>query len=358
MIYHLLYPLSDYATLFNVFQYITFRSIYALITSLILSILLGPKVLSWLSRLNWGQRIQEDVTNHVEKEGTPTMGGLLIGLCHVSAVLLWGNLSNVYLWLALFVFVGFGIIGFTDDYLKVVKQRNKGLTKSGKFLAQLLTATIAVAILIFLPGYSSKLYFPFLKWLHPDMGWIYLPFALFVIVGASNAVNLTDGLDGLAIGPTVVVSACLALFIYVAGHVHLAQYLQVAHVTGVGEVTVFCGSLVGAGLGFLWYNAYPAQLFMGDVGSLSLGGTIGFLGILSKQELVLVILGGLFVLETLSVVIQVSYFKMTQGKRLFHMAPIHHHFELKGVPEPKIIVRFWILSIILAMVALSTLKLR
>ena len=358
MIYHLLYPLSEVSTLFNVFQYITFRSIYALLTALILSLVLGPWMLSWLSRLKCGQRIQEDVTNHGLKEGTPTMGGLLIAAAQVGAVGLWGNWSNPYLWLAMFVFLGFGGIGFLDDYIKVVKGRNKGLTKSGKFTAQLLIAGLAVGALILLPGYSSKLYFPFIKWLHPDLGWFYLPFALFVIVGSSNAVNLTDGLDGLAIGPTVVVSSCLAIFVYVAGHVHLADYLQVANVSGVGEVTVFCGSLVGAGLGFLWYNAYPAQIFMGDVGSLSLGGTIGFLGILCKQELVLVILGGLFVLETLSVVIQVGYFKWTGGRRLFRMAPIHHHFELKGVPESKIIVRFWILSILLAMLALSTLKLR
>jgi phospho-N-acetylmuramoyl-pentapeptide-transferase len=358
MIYHLLYPLSDVVTLFNVFQYITFRSIYALLTALLLSLLLGPRMLSWLSRLKWGQRIQDDVENHIQKEGTPTMGGLLIAAAHTGAMALWGNWGNPYLWVAMFVFLGFGAIGFLDDYIKVVKQQNRGLSKSGKFSAQLLIAGLAVAVLILLPGYSSKLYFPFLKWLHPDLGWFYLPFALFVIVGSSNAVNITDGLDGLAIGPTVVVFACLALFVYVAGHVFLANYLQVAHVSGVGEVTVFCGSLVGAGLGFLWFNAYPAQMFMGDVGSLSLGGTIGFLGILSKQELVLVILGGLFVLETLSVVLQVSYFKMTGGRRLFRMAPIHHHFELKGVPEAKIIVRFWILSILLAMLALSTLKLR
>ncbi len=358
MIYHLLYPLSDAVTLFNVFQYITFRSIYALLTALLLSLLLGPRVLAWLSRLKWGQRIQDDVHNHIGKEGTPTMGGLLIAGVHTASVLLWGNWSNPYLWLAMFVFLGFAAIGFVDDYIKVVKQRNKGLTKSGKFLGQLLIAASAVAVLIALPGFSSKLYFPFIKWLHPDLGWFYLPFAMFVIVGSSNAVNITDGLDGLAIGPTVVVFACLALFIYVAGHVHLADYLQVAQVSGVGEVTVFCGSLVGAGLGFLWFNAYPAQIFMGDVGSLSLGGSIGFMGILAKQELVLVILGGLFVLETLSVVLQVGYFQMTGGKRLFRMAPIHHHFELKGVHEAKIIVRFWILSILLAMIALSTLKLR
>jgi len=358
MIYHLLYPLSDAATLFNVFQYITFRSIYALLTSLLLSLILGPVMLSWLSRLKWGQSIQDDVENHVQKEGTPTMGGLLIVAAHTGSVMLWGNWSNAYMWVAMFVFLGFAAIGFLDDYIKVVKRRNKGLTKSGKFLAQLFIAGIAVAVLILLPGYSSKLYFPFFKWLHPDLGWFYLPFALLVIVGSSNAVNITDGLDGLAIGPTVVVFACLALFIYVAGHVHLANYLQVAHVPGVGEVTVFCGSLLGAGLGFLWFNAYPAQVFMGDVGSLSLGGTVGFLGILAKQELILVILGGLFVLETLSVVLQVGYFRMTGGKRLFRMAPIHHHFELQGVPESKIIVRFWILSILLAMIALSTLKLR
>jgi len=358
MMYHLLFPLSEYIGLFNVFRYITFRSIYALLTALIISIILGPRFIAWLQRLKYGQFIQDDVETHRSKQGTPTMGGLLIGCCVVASVLLWGDLTNGYLWLTVMVFCGFGAIGFVDDYRKVVKQSNKGLSVKGKFLAQFIVAGVAVAILITLPGYSSKLYVPFIKWLHPDLSWFYLLFALVVIVGSSNAVNLTDGLDGLAIGPTVVVAGCLGLFIYVAGHVKLAEYLQVAYVPGVGEVTVFCGGMVGAGLGFLWFNAYPAQVFMGDVGSLSLGGTLGYIAILSKQELVLLIVGGLFVIETLSVILQVGYFKWSGGKRIFRMAPLHHHFELSGLPESKIIVRFWILSILLAMVALSTLKLR
>lgn len=358
MIYHLFYPLAESFVAFNVFQYITFRSIYALLTALLINILLGPRFISWLQRIKCGQYIQEDVQAHQDKKGTPTMGGLLIAASLLGSILLWGDLTNPYLWLTVLVFVGFALVGGIDDYLKVRRASNKGLKVRTKLLAQILVAGIAVFLLIGLPGYSSKLYFPFLKWLQPDLGWTYLLFALVVIVGSSNAVNLTDGLDGLAIGPTVVVGGCLALFIYVAGHVHLANYLQVAHVPGVGEVTVVCGALVGAGLGFLWYNAYPAQIFMGDVGSLSLGGTLGFIAILSKQELILLIVGGLFVLETLSVILQVGYFKLSGGKRIFRMAPLHHHFELGGVPESKIIVRFWILSILLAMVALSTLKLR
>jgi phospho-N-acetylmuramoyl-pentapeptide-transferase len=358
MIYHLLYPLADSFAVFNVFQYITFRSIYALLTALLLSILLGPRFITWLQRIRCGQHIQDDVKAHEAKKGTPTMGGLLIALSLLCSVLLWGNLSNPYLWLSILVYSGFALVGGVDDYLKFSRAQNQGLRMGIKFLAQIIVAGAAVAILIWLPGYSSKLYFPFIKWLQPDLGWAYLPFSLLVIVGSSNAVNLTDGLDGLAIGPTVVVSGCLALFIYVAGHVHLAEYLQVAYVPGVGEVTVFCGGLVGAGLGFLWFNAYPAQVFMGDVGSLSLGGSLGFIAILCKQELVLLIVGGLFVLETLSVIVQVGYFKLSGGKRIFRMAPLHHHFELSGIPESKIIVRFWILSILLAMLALSTLKLR
>lgn len=358
MIYHLLFPLSEYIGFFNVFRYITFRTIYALLTALIISIILGPKLIAWLRKLKFGQYIQKDVKNHQQKQGTPTMGGILIGLSLFASIILWGDLTNIYLWLTVLVFVGFALIGFIDDYLKVIKLRNKGLSAKVKFLAQLIIGGIAVGILIYLPGYSSKLYVPFIKWLHPDLYWFYLPFALFVIVGSSNAVNLTDGLDGLAIGPTIVVGGCLGLFVYVAGHAELAEYLQVANVQGVGEVTIFCGALVGAGLGFLWFNAYPAQIFMGDVGSLALGGSLGFIAILCKQELVLLIVGGLFVIETLSVILQVGFFKMSGGKRIFRMAPLHHHLELSGIPESKIIVRFWILSILLAMVALSTLKLR
>jgi phospho-N-acetylmuramoyl-pentapeptide-transferase len=358
MIYHLLVPLTEYVSLFNVFRYITFRSVYALLTALIISIILGPRFIAWLQRVRYGQYIQEHVVNHQSKQGTPTMGGLLIGASLLASVLLWGDLTNRYLWLTVWVFIGFAGIGFADDFLKIMRATNKGLNVKTKFLLQLMVAGLAVTALISLPGFSSRVYVPFVKWLHPDLGWFYLPFALFIIVGASNAVNLTDGLDGLAIGPTVVVGGCLAIFVYVAGHVELANYLKVAHVPGTGEVTVFCGALIGAGLGFLWYNAYPAQMFMGDVGSLSTGGTIGLLSILSKQELVLVIVGGLFVVEALSVILQVGYFKVSGGKRIFRMAPLHHHFELSGVPESKIIVRFWILSILLAMVALSTLKLR
>ncbi|MCF8103879.1 MAG: phospho-N-acetylmuramoyl-pentapeptide-transferase [Desulfohalobiaceae bacterium] len=358
MFYHLLFPLSDVVSFFNVFRYITFRSVYALVTALLLSILLGPRFIAWLERIKYGQHIQEDVTNHKCKQGTPTMGGIMVWGSLVLSVLLWGDLTNTYLWLTIFLFSGFGLIGFIDDYLKVVKKQNKGLSVKGKFIAQVLVAGAAVTALISLPGYSSVLYVPFFKSLQPDLGWLYLPFALAVIVGASNGVNLTDGLDGLAIGPTIIAGGCLTIFVYVAGHIQLAEYLQVASVTGVGEVTVFCGALVGAGLGFLWFNAYPAQLFMGDVGSLSIGSALGFIAILCKQELVLVIVGGLFVVETVSVIIQVGYFRFSGGRRIFRMAPLHHHFEMNGTPESKISVRFWILSILLALVALSTLKLR
>lgn len=358
MLYHLLYPLSDLYTPFNVFRYITFRSIYALLTALLISIIFGPRFITWMKCLRCRQPIQDDVKTHQDKEGTPTMGGLLIGGAVMASVLLWGDLTNIYLLLTIFVFVCFGVVGFIDDYQKVVQGKNKGLSIKAKFFSQLVFATLALVVLVKMPHYSSKLYVPFFKWIKPDLGWFYVPFALVVIVGSSNAVNLTDGLDGLAIGPTVIVAGCLAVFVYVAGHVKIAHYLQVAYVPGAGEVTVFCGALVGAGLGFLWFNSYPAQIFMGDVGSLSLGGILGFIAILCKQELVLLIVGGLFVLETCSVIFQVFYFKWSGGKRIFKMAPLHHHYELTGLPEAKIIVRFWILSIILAMIGLSTLKLR
>ncbi|WP_022661321.1 phospho-N-acetylmuramoyl-pentapeptide-transferase [Paucidesulfovibrio longus] len=358
MIYHLLYPLSDTITVFNVFRYITFRSIYALLTALVISILFGPRMIRWLKRVKCGQYIREDGPAHQCKEGTPTMGGLIIGMSVMISTLLWGDLTNVHLWLTLFVYMGFGAVGFADDYIKVVKRRNLGLSAKAKFSGQMLVAMLAVAGLLSMPDYTTTLAVPFFKNLHPDLGWFYLPMAVFVLVGTSNAVNLTDGLDGLAIGPFIVNAACFALFIYVAGHASMAGYLNVLPVPGAGEVTVFCGALVGAGLGFLWYNAYPAQVFMGDVGSLSLGGALGFLAVLAKQELLLVIVGGVFVFETVSVILQVGYFRFSGGKRIFRMAPLHHHFELKGIPESKIIIRFWILSILLALVALSTLKLR
>ena len=358
MIYHLLYPLAAKFTVFNVLRYITFRSVYALLTALVISILLGPRLIEWLKALRCRQHILEDVAAHQAKEGTPTMGGLLIGVSLVSSVLLWGDLTNAYIWLTLYVFVGFGAVGFWDDYTKVVRKQNKGISPRAKLAGQLFVAGSAIALLIFQPAYSTTLTVPFFKNIHPDLGLFYLPFAVLVLVGASNAVNLTDGLDGLAIGPMVVGAACFAIFIYAAGHATISQYLNITPVPGVGEVTVLCGALVGAGLGFLWFNAYPAQVFMGDVGSLSLGGALGFIAVLAKQELVLALVGGVFVFETLSVILQVGYFKMSGGKRIFRMAPLHHHFELKGIPESKIIIRFWILSILMALMALSTLKLR
>jgi len=358
MIYYLLVPLVAHFSAVNVFRYITFRSIAALLTSLVLSIVFGPKFIQALTRLKFGQYINQDVEAHRQKAGTPTMGGLLLGFCIISSVLIWGDLANEYVWMTIFVFLGFGVLGFVDDYAKVVKKQNKGLTAKQKLLGQILVAGVAAAVLLADPEYSTRLAVPFFKHITPDLGMWYLPFAMIVMIGASNAVNLTDGLDGLAIGPMIVNAAMFGLFVYVAGHAQMARYLQVMPVSGVGEVTVFCGALVGAGLGFLWFNAYPAQIFMGDVGSLSLGGVLGFLAVLCKQELLLIVVGGLYVAETVSVILQVGYFKMSGGKRIFRMAPLHHHFELMGVPESKIIIRFWILSILLALVGLSTLKLR
>lgn len=358
MLYNLLYPLSSEFTIFNVFRYITFRSVWALVTALVISILVGPRFILFLKNLKFGQYIQEDVKAHLAKEGTPTMGGLLIGFSLVVSVLLWSDLTNPYVWLTLFVFVGFGTVGFADDYLKILRKNNKGLSAWTKFLGQTVVAISAMLLLLHFQGFSTELSVPFFKRIAPDLGLFYLPFALIVMVGTSNGVNLTDGLDGLAIGPTIVAGICFAIFIYVAGNANMALYLGVPNVLGVGEVTVFCGALIGAGLGFLWYNAYPAQIFMGDVGSLSLGGVLGFLSILCKQELMLLVVGGLFVVETLSVVLQVGYFKFTGGKRFFRMAPLHHHFELKGTPESKIIIRFWITSVLLGLMALSVLKLR
>ncbi len=358
MIYHLLYPLSDYISVFNVFRYITFRSVYAMVTALILAIVVGPTCIEWLQRLKVGQYIKEGGPDHQQKSGTPTMGGILYALCLLVSVLLWADLSNPFIWLSIFVFVGFGFVGLVDDYLKVVRRHNDGLSARAKLLGQVLVALGAVSLLVALPQYTTDLMVPFFKNIRPDLSWFYIPFAVFVLTGASNAVNLTDGLDGLAIGPAVVCAGCFAVFVYVAGHVNLASYLQVAYVPGVGEVAVFCGAMVGAGLGFLWFNAYPAQVFMGDVGSLSIGGALGFVAVLCKQEILLAVVGGLFVVETLSVILQVGYFKMTGGRRILRMAPLHHHFEKGGMHESKIIVRFWILSILLAVLALGTLKLR
>ncbi len=356
MLYHLLFPLRDVYSVFNVFQYITFRTIYATITALLLGLLFGPYLIRRLSSLRINQRVREyGPPNHKSKEGTPTMGGLLIILSVVVPTLLWANLTNPYIWIMVFVTLGFGAVGFLDDYLKLTRE-GRGLKPGEKFLLQTLIATFVVLLLIF-SNFDTDVSVPFFKEVRIDMGWFYLPFAVFVIVGASNAVNLTDGLDGLAIGPVTITSATYMLFAYLAGHSRLAAYLQIPHVPGSGELAIFAGAMVGASLAFLWYNTYPAQIFMGDIGSLALGGAIGTLAIITKQEFLLTIVGGIFVVEALSVIFQVGSYRL-RGKRVFRMAPIHHHFELKGWSEPKITVRFWIISLILSLIAISTLKLR
>ncbi|HEX5759404.1 MAG TPA: phospho-N-acetylmuramoyl-pentapeptide-transferase [Thermoanaerobaculia bacterium] len=358
MLYHLLFPLSDQFPLFNVFRYITFRAAGAIVTALLLSMLLGPWFIRTLRRLSVGQNIREvGPQAHQVKAGTPTMGGLLILFAVVVPTLLWASLDNLYVWIVLAVTVAFGAIGFADDYLKIRRRHNRGLTVRGKFLLQVLVAAGLGAFLLWLPGFDAVVYFPFFKNLIWPAGIFYVPFVALVLAGTSNAVNLTDGLDGLAIGATLVASATYAVFTYIAGNRVIANYLQVTAVPGVGEVTVFCGALVGASLGFLWFNSHPAEVFMGDVGSLAIGAAIGSVAVLAKQELVLVLVGGLFVMEALSVIIQVASFKLT-GRRVFRMSPLHHHFELSGWAEPKVIVRFWILSILFALLSLSTLKLR
>jgi phospho-N-acetylmuramoyl-pentapeptide-transferase len=358
MLYHLLYPLHTEFSVFYVFRFITFRTIYAAITALVISFIIGPWVIRTLSQLQIGQQIRKvGPESHFIKEGTPTMGGTLILLAIVLPTLLWADLTNLYVWVTLMVTVGYGAIGFVDDYRKVKQKNSDGISARQKMLWQLVIALAAGTILFSYPSFETTLAFPFFKSFKPELGWFYIPFAMLVIVGSSNAVNLTDGLDGLAIGPMIIASATYLLFAYVAGHAKVAAYLQISSISGAGELSVLCGSMVGAGLGFLWFNSYPAQVFMGDVGSLSLGGALGTIAVITKQEIVLVIVGGIFVMEALSVIFQVTSFRLW-GKRIFRMAPIHHHFELKGWPEPKIIVRFWIVSIILALIALSTLKLR
>jgi len=358
MLYHLLYPLHTQFSVFYVFRFITFRTIYAAITALVISFILGPWLIGKLQDLQIGQSIRKvGPESHFKKEGTPTMGGTLILAAIVLPTLLWADLGNIYVWVTLLVTVGFGAVGFIDDYRKVKFKNSDGLSARQKMFWLLLIALSGALALYLYPAFTTTLAFPFFKGLHPELGLFYLPFAVVVIVGASNAVNLTDGLDGLAIGPMIIAAGTYLIFAYAAGNAKLADYLQISSVQGAGELSVLCGAMVGAGLGFLWFNSYPAQVFMGDVGSLSLGGALGTIAVITKQEIVLVIVGGIFVLEALSVIFQVTSFRL-YGKRIFRMAPIHHHFELKGWPEPKIIVRFWIISIILALVALSTLKLR
>ena len=358
MLYALLYPLHTSHSAFNVFRYITFRTLMAAIMALSVSFFLGPWLITRLTALQVGQQIRPDgPASHLSKAGTPTMGGALILFSLTLATLLLADLTNFYVWLALGVTISFGLIGFIDDYRKLSRRNSAGLTGRQKLLAQFAVATLAALLLSLLPGFDSTVTMPFFKAVRPDLGWFYIPFAALIVVGASNAVNLTDGLDGLAIGPVMITGATYAIFTYVSGNAKIAEYLQVSYVPGAGEVAVFCGALAAAGLGFLWFNAYPAQMFMGDMGSLSLGAALGVAALISKQEIVLALAGGVFVAEAASVIFQVASYKLRR-KRIFRMAPLHHHFELLGWPEPLIIVRFWIVSIICALLALSTLKLR
>jgi phospho-N-acetylmuramoyl-pentapeptide-transferase len=359
MLYYLLYPLHTSISAFNVFRYITFRTIYASLTAFLICFFLGPWMIRWLHQMQVGQFIRSDGPQaHLKKAGTPTMGGTMIITAVTASCLLWSDLSNFFIWIALLVLVGYGAIGFIDDYIKQVKKNNKGLTGRGKLILQGALAAAVGALLILHPGFDTQVTFPFFKRFTLDLGAFYLLFVVLVIVGASNAVNLTDGLDGLAIGPVTIAAGTYMIFAYVVGHTKIAEYLQLTYVPGCGEIAVFCGALAGAGLGFLWFNAHPAQVFMGDVGSLSLGGSLGVVAVITKQEILLALVGGLFVIEALSVILQVGFFKLTKGKRIFRMAPLHHHFELKGWAESKVIVRFWIVAIALALIALSTLKLR
>lgn len=358
MLYYLLYPLHTTYSAFNVFRYITFRAALAALMALLVSFLLGPYLIRSLAAKQLGQPIREDgPASHTAKAGTPTMGGTLIILALSLSTTLLADIANLYIKLALFVTVGFGVIGFIDDSLKLRRRSSRGLSARTKLLSQLMVAFAAAAILYRQPYFSSVLGIPFFKNIHPDLGLWYIPFAMLVVVGASNAVNLTDGLDGLAIGPVMIASGTYAFIAYVTGHLKLAEYLQIPYVAGVGELSIFCGAIVAAGLGFLWFNTYPAEMFMGDVGSLALGAALGIVAVMTKNEILLMIVGGVFVIEALSVVFQVVSYKLRR-KRVFLMAPIHHHYELKGWPEPQIIVRFWIISIICSLVALSTLKLR
>ena len=361
MLYYLLYPLHTSIPVLNVTRYITFRTAAASLTALAISLVLGPWMIRKLRDFQIGQVIrQEGPQSHRAKAGTPTMGGLLILTASIVPTLLWADLANPYVWIAVLATVGFGAVGFMDDYLKVVRRSHHGLIPRYKMGGQILIGLgVGVALLVLAQNnlYNTRLIFPFFKNLIPDLGWFYVVFAMFVLVCATNAVNLTDGLDGLAISTFAVAAAAFTALAYVTGHAVLADYLLLVRFPPAGELTIFCGALVGASLGFLWYNSYPAEIFMGDVGSLALGGALGTVAILIKQELLLVIVGGVFVLETLSVIIQVCSFKMT-GKRVFKMAPLHHHFELIGWSEPKVITRFLIVAIIFALFSLTTLKLR
>lgn len=352
--------LQQFESGFNVFSYLTMRAILSTLTALLIAVLIGPRMIRWLQTMQIGQTVRDDgPQSHLSKAGTPTMGGLLILAAIVTSVLLWADLSNRYVWVTLSVVVGYGLIGFIDDYRKVVRKDPKGLIAKWKYFWQ---SVIAIAVAVYLYAYrqdptETALLVPFFKEVMPQLGAFFVVVVYFTLVGTSNAVNLTDGLDGLAIVPTILVAGALAIFAYTTGNVNFSAYLNIPHIPLTSELVVVCTAMVGAGLGFLWFNTYPAQVFMGDVGSLALGGTLGVLAVLVRQEIVLIIMGGVFVIETLSVILQVGSYKL-RGQRIFRMAPIHHHYELKGWPEPRVIVRFWIISLILVLVGLATLKLR
>jgi phospho-N-acetylmuramoyl-pentapeptide-transferase len=361
MFFQLFAPFARDFILFNLFRYITFRTMGALMTALVIGFVLGPRLIAWLRKKQGeGQPIRSDgPESHLKKKGTPTMGGLMILIAAVGSTLLWSDLSNLYIWITLFVTVGFGLVGFADDYRKLTRRSHHGVSGKVRLAIQVCISLVAVIGITQLanPAQANMLAIPFAKDFMLNLGLLFIPFAIFVVVGASNAVNLTDGLDGLATVPVIIVAMCFGIIAYLVGNVVFANYLQVHHVAGSGELAVFCGALVGACLGFLWFNAPPAQVFMGDTGSLSLGSALGTVAIIIKHELVLAIIGGLFVIETLSVIIQVTSFKLT-GKRVFRMAPLHHHFEKLGWSEPTVVIRFWIIACILGLIGLSTLKLR
>lgn len=352
--------LQQYASAFNVFQYLTFRGILGVLTALVIAFIVGPRMIAKLSYHQIGQSVRDDgPQSHLSKAGTPTMGGALILVAICISTLLWADLSNRYVWVVLVVTAIFGAVGWVDDYRKVVQKNSRGLPAKWKYFWQSVGGLGAALFLFYTAQTPSEtqLLVPFFKNVQIDIGWFYIILTYFVIVGTSNAVNLTDGLDGLAILPTVMVGGALGVFAYVVGHVKFAEYLQFPYIAGTGELIIICGSLVGAGLGFLWFNTYPAQVFMGDVGALALGAILGVIAVITRQEIVLFIMGGVFVMETVSVILQVGSYKLT-GRRIFRMAPIHHHFELKGWAEPKVIVRFWIITVILVLIGLATLKLR
>ncbi|MBL4721007.1 MAG: phospho-N-acetylmuramoyl-pentapeptide-transferase [Alphaproteobacteria bacterium] len=361
MLFNLLFPLADDVQIFNLFRYLTFRTGGAIMTALLISFVLGPTIINWLkSRQGGASNIREDVPeNHLKKAGTPTMGGFLILIAITVSTVLWADIHNQFVWLVMFVTVGFGAIGFADDYLKLTKRNSKGLKGRYKLVFQVLIGVIAAYWIMSTTEapLSGALALPFFKDLLIQLGWFFIPFAVFVLVGTSNAVNLTDGLDGLAIVPVMIAAACFGFIAYLTGNLVFSGYLQLHYIPGVGELAVFCGAMVGASLGFLWFNAPPAMVFMGDTGSLAMGGALGAISIVTKHELVLAIIGGLFVLETVSVIVQVVSFKLT-GKRVFAMAPLHHHFEKKGWAESTIVIRFWIIAVVLALFGLATLKLR